>query len=162
MLWELTCCQAKAECCLILRKQHVEVRVHRLYFLLPDSLRRRSTILISMANCFPSCYRRCHSKHSNRSKNPFNCSFNFIQLFLIPLLFCINNRAKLAAEIIKASVSASASSKSRSPVESMQNWGRQLSNLFEFFIIRRPKVRMPVSKCLFQFAVEYLCPHLQE
>jgi hypothetical protein len=47
-------------------------------------------------------------------------------------------------------------------IESMQNRGRQLSNLFEFFIIRRPKAGIPVSKRLFQFAVEYPCPHLQE
>ena len=46
--------------------------------------------------------------------------------------------------------------------ESMQNRGRQLSNLFQFFIIRRPKAGIPVSKHLFQFAVEYPCPHLQE
>jgi Cu+-exporting ATPase len=47
-------------------------------------------------------------------------------------------------------------------IESMQNRGRQLSNLFEFFIIRCPKAGMPVSKRLFQFAVEYPCSHLQE
>ena len=46
--------------------------------------------------------------------------------------------------------------------ESMQNRGRQLSNLFDFFIIRRPKAGIPASKHLFQFAVEYPCPHLQE
>ena len=50
----------------------------------------------------------------------------------------------------------------RSVLESMQNRGRQLSNLFQFFIIRRPKAGIPASKHLFQFAVEYPCPHLQE
>ena len=45
-------------------------------------------------------------------------------------------------------------------MESMQNRGRQLSNLFEFFIIRRSKAWMPVSKRLFQFAVEYPYSHL--
>jgi len=44
----------------------------------------------------------------------------------------------------------------------MQNRGRQLSNLFEFFIIRRPKAVVPVPKRLFQFAVEYPGLHLQE
>jgi hypothetical protein len=38
--------------------------------------------------------------------------------------------------------------------ESMQNWGRQLSNLFDCFIIRRPKAGMPVSKRLFQEGVQ--------
>ena len=36
----------------------------------------------------------------------------------------------------------------------------ELSNFFEFFIIRCPKAGMPASKRLFQFAVEYPCPHL--
>jgi site-specific recombinase XerD len=43
--------------------------------------------------------------------------------------------------------------------ESMQN-RRRLSNLFEFFILHRTKAGMPFSKRWFQFAVEYLCPHL--
>jgi hypothetical protein len=43
--------------------------------------------------------------------------------------------------------------------ESMQNRGR-LSYLFEFFILHRPKARMPFPKRWFQFTVKYLYSHL--
>jgi hypothetical protein len=48
-----------------------------------------------------------------------------------------------------------------SKMESMQSRGR-LSRLFEFFITLRPKAGIPLSKRLFQFAVENSSSHLQE
>ena len=45
--------------------------------------------------------------------------------------------------------------------ESMQNRGR-LGCLFKVFRAGRSKGGMPLSKCLLQFSVEYLGPHLQE
>ena len=69
-----------------------------------------------------------------------------------------SNYPTASSQILACGIIAPSFSKSLALQESMQNQGRQLSNFFEFFIIRRPKAGMPISKRLFQFAAEYKTP----
>ena len=69
-------------------------------------------LIVNYPDKLPDALQESAEQFEHEAKMAMAAKLYLPQLFLLLLLCCINSLAKLAAEIIKASVSASASSKS--------------------------------------------------